>query len=77
LKAAERIKGVHGVTIGKCDATANEIDGVDIKGYPTIKFYPGDDKAHPVSFEGDRNADGIVSWLRENAKNAVWPSEDL
>jgi len=77
LKAAEKIKDIKGVTIAKCDATANEIDGVEIKGYPTIKFYPGGDKAHPVSFEGERNADGIVKWLKEHAKHAEWGHEEL
>jgi len=77
LKAAEQLKAVHGLTIAKVDATANEIESVDIKGYPTIKFYPGDDKQHPVDFDGGRDADGIVTWLKENAKHAVWGTEDL
>jgi len=45
------LKHVKGLTIAKCDATANEIDGVEIKGYPTIKFYPGDKKHNPVDFD--------------------------
>jgi len=77
LKAAERLKSVHGLTIAKCDSTANEIDGIDIKGYPTIKFFAGDNKGHPTDFDGGRNEQGIVDWLKEHAKSAQWPSEDL
>ena len=31
--------------IAKIDATANDVDGVDIEGFPTIKFWRADSKA--------------------------------
>jgi len=77
LQAAEKLKGIKNLVLAKCDATANEIDSVDIRGYPTIKFYHGDDKQNPVEFDGDRDAEGIVEWLKENAKSADWGHEDL
>ena len=38
------------------DATANEIDvnGVDIKGFPTIMLFPSGKKEKPISFDKAR-----------------------
>jgi len=74
LKAAERLKDIKGVVLAKVDATGNEIEGVSVQGYPTIKFYPAHNKGSPVDFDGERNADGIVKWLKEHAKHAEWSS---
>jgi protein disulfide-isomerase A1 len=65
--AAETLKNNKNVVITKIDSTANEVDGVEIKGFPTLKFYPGNDKANPVDYEGERTAAGIISWLKEHA----------
>ena len=37
---AAELKDVKGLVIAKIDATANEIDGVSVNGFPTIKFFP-------------------------------------
>ena len=64
---ASDLKDVAGLTIAKMDATANEVDGVDIRGYPTLKFYHRGSKNSPVDYDGDRNADGFKNWLKENS----------
>jgi len=65
---AESLKDVPHLTIAKMDATANEVDGVDVKGYPTLKFYPHDNKKSPKDYDGDREkADGIKEWLKTNS----------
>jgi len=46
------------------DATANEIDGLNIGGYPTIKWY-GADKSHPIDFEGERDYDDMKDFIEE------------
>lgn len=61
------MKDVAGLTIGKFDATANEVDGVDIKGYPTLLFYPKGGKGSPISFDGERDAEGIKNFLKEKS----------
>jgi protein disulfide-isomerase A1 len=43
-KLAQDLKNVKGLLIARIDATANDVDGVVIRGYPTIKFYSKDDK---------------------------------
>jgi len=65
---AEELKDVPHLTIAKMDATANEVDGVDVKGYPTLKFYPKDNKKSPIDYDGDRDkADGIKEWLKNHS----------
>jgi len=35
------------VVIAKCDATANEIDNIGVKSFPTIRYFPANNKALP------------------------------
>lgn len=52
--------------IAKFDATANEADGVEIRGYPTLIFYPKDNKAG-VDYSGERELQNFKDWLAENS----------
>jgi len=56
--------------IAKMDATANEIDhaGVDVRGFPTIIFFPAKDKQNPIVYEGSRDVDGFTDFLKTNAQ---------
>ena len=49
------------LVIAKFDATANEAEGVEIRGYPTLIFYPKDNK-EGVKFEGERDLESIKKW---------------
>lgn len=70
-EVATELKDVPGLVISKFDATTNEVDGVEIRGYPTLKFYPKSDggKKVPVDFDGDRDAESIKAWLKDNSAN--------
>ena len=61
------LKDVKGLILGKFDATANEVDGLEIKGYPTLKFYPKGSKSSPKDYEGERDEAGIKAYLKENS----------
>lgn len=80
-KLASDFSDVKGLTIAKMDATANEVDGVDIRGYPTIKFYPKGGKAAPIDFDGGRDLEAFKTWLKEKSEavkaHAAGRSEDL
>merc|ERR1719265_2439875 len=43
-----RLKNNANVVIAKMDSTANEVnvDGLSVKGYPTLYFFKGNDKKH-------------------------------
>ncbi len=60
------------IVIAKMDSTANEIDvpGVEVKGFPTIYFFKGSDKANPVKYEEGRELDSFLSFLENNAHHS-------
>ena len=57
---------VKDLVIAKFDATANEVEGVSIRGYPTLRFYPKDNKAG-VEYDGDRDLEAFKDWLNANS----------
>ena len=65
---AEKYKDVSTLTIAKMDATANEIDvdGVQVRGFPTLYFFPGNNKANPVKYDDGREMDDLVKFLETN-----------
>lgn len=65
---AEDLKDVKGLRIAKFDATANEVEGLDIKGYPTLKFYHKGKKDAPVDFDGGRELENFKEWLKEHSE---------
>lgn len=49
------MKAHPSIVIAKCDSTANEIAGLNIKGFPTIKWFPANNKALPgVEYKSGR-----------------------
>ena len=62
----EAFKDNANIVIAKFDATTNEADGVNIRGYPTLKFYPKDNKAG-VDYSGERDLESFKKYLNENA----------
>jgi len=67
---AENFADVKSILIAKMDATENEVDhaGVDVKGFPTILFFPAHDKQNPVVYEGARDVEGLTEFLKKNAQ---------
>jgi len=63
----EAYKDVKDLVIAKFDATANEADGVEIRGYPTLIFYPKD-KKEGVDYSGERELKDFKKWLSENSE---------
>lgn len=63
---ADSVADIPDLVIGKFDATANEAAGVAIRGYPTLKFYPKDNK-EGVDYNGERDLESFKKWLSENS----------
>jgi protein disulfide-isomerase A1 len=62
------VSEIDSLVISKFDATANEVDGIAIRGYPTLRFYPKDNKAG-VEYEGDRDLEGLKDWLSKHSSS--------
>ncbi len=77
-EVGKRLKANTNLVIAKIDSTANEIDvpNVSVKGFPTLIFFKGNDKSHPIKYEGGREADDFVNYLKANAHNAVSHDHD-
>jgi len=65
-KLGESFASTPSIVIAKVDATENDTP-VDIRGFPTLMFYPANDKANPLTYEGDRTEQAMAAFVRENA----------
>jgi protein disulfide-isomerase A1 len=65
---ATKLKDISGVVLGKMDATANEVEGLSISGFPTLKYYPRGNKKSPVDYNGERTEEGFIDFLKKNSK---------
>ena len=63
---AEDVKDIDDLVIAKFDATANEVPGLEIRGYPTLKYYPKNNKAG-VDYSGEREIEDFKKYLSENS----------
>jgi protein disulfide-isomerase A1 len=59
--------GNQNIVLAEMDATANEVKGVEIKSYPTIKFYGKKSKTSPIEYKEDRSEIGLTKFLQENS----------
>lgn len=65
-KLASEHKSNPNLIIAKMDSTTNEAKGVSIKGFPTLKFYPSNNKK-PIDYDGDRNFEGLSKFIKEKS----------
>lgn len=66
-QVAQKMENVKSVVVAKIDATANDVEGVEVDGFPTIKFWRADKKDAPIDYDGDRDVDSFIAWLEEKA----------
>lgn len=57
--------------IAEVDSTLNDIQDVEIEGFPTIVLYPAGKNAEPVVFSSQRELTNFITFLEENAGNKV------
>lgn len=63
---AENFKDIPDLVIAKFDATVNEVKGLNIKGYPTLKWYPRGDKTG-VTYEEGRELPDFISFIEKES----------
>ncbi len=70
---AKKVKaGNPNLIIAKCDSTANDVEGHDIQGFPTLKFFKKDSKT-AIDYEGENDLSGLTDFLQQNIKDFVRP----
>jgi len=75
---AKNLKHNKNLVIAKVDSTANEVESVHIKGFPTIKFFKGGKDKTPIDFDGDRTVEGFTKWLETHVHTPLeGPKTDL
>ena len=62
----ELYKDNENLVVAKFDATVNEAEGVEVRGYPTLIWYPKDNKAG-VTYEGERELKDFQKFFEENS----------
>eukprot|EP00929_Paragymnodinium_shiwhaense_P078620 TRINITY_DN40773_c0_g1_i1.p1 TRINITY_DN40773_c0_g1~~TRINITY_DN40773_c0_g1_i1.p1 ORF type:complete len:510 (+),score=101.76 TRINITY_DN40773_c0_g1_i1:62-1531(+) len=67
---ARKLEGVNTLVIAKIDATANDVEGVEVEGFPTLKLFRADKKDDPLDYDGDRDVDSFVTWLEDKVSLA-------
>lgn len=64
---AKKLRHVRSLRIMKMDATRNEVEGMQIMGFPTIVLFPaGTSPKRQVMYHGSRQPEDMVHWLHEN-----------
>ena len=65
---AESFKNERAVLIAEIDATLNEVEGMEIHGFPTIYFYPaGKDAKKGILYEGKRTLEAMREFVEKHA----------
>lgn len=69
---AEQLAKEDSVVIAKMDATANDYPAhFPVQGYPSIFWVPADNKNAPKKYDGDRETDAMLKFVKENAKSEL------
>jgi hypothetical protein len=65
------------VVIAKIDMTKNQLTSPEVKGFPTIYYYP--QTGEPVTYDGGRNLQDLKDYLIKNsaAYRSAFPKEKL
>ena len=64
---AAEVEEIDDLVIAKMNYVSNEVVGLHVRQYPTIKFYPKDNKQNPISYEADKTLTDFKNWLHENS----------
>ncbi|KAL9986344.1 hypothetical protein ACROYT_G000482 [Oculina patagonica] len=66
----EKLADVKDIVIAKMDATANDVPSpFEVQGFPTLYFAPMKGKKTPKKYNGGRDVDSFVEYLKREATN--------
>jgi len=65
-------KDTPSIVVAKVDATANDISKkLGVRGFPTIKLFPANNKESPIEYKGDRSLNDLIKFINDNASVKV------
>ncbi|KAA8541790.1 hypothetical protein F0562_022942 [Nyssa sinensis] len=67
-KLAKHFKGLDNLIFARIDASANEHPKLQIDDYPTLLFYPADDKSNPIKFPTKSSLKDLAALINKNLK---------
>ena len=66
--AATALSNNPNVILGNFDGTLNEVEEIQIQGYPTLLWYGKDKSVKPLTFDGGRDKTGILDWIKDHSE---------
>jgi len=68
----EKLKDVKDVVIAKMDATANDVPPqYEVQGFPTLYWAPMGSKNSPKKYQGGREVENFIDYIKKEATNPV------
>merc|ERR1712018_402461 len=74
-KLGEEFKDQDDVVIAKSDAAANEFDGVEVSGFPTLKYFPKGARKM-IDYSGGRDFDSLKKFVENEGADAPADAEE-
>lgn len=76
-RVAQIVAKRSSLVLGKIDATLNELDGINLSGYPTLLLFRAGSKQQPLLYDGDRSESDMLIWLARNAQHSKLNAKEL
>jgi len=67
---AKKVEGISTLVIARIDATANDVEGIDVEGFPTIKFWRAGNKEERLDYDADRDLESFITWLEDKVTHS-------
>ncbi|XP_053413709.1 protein disulfide-isomerase A2 [Nycticebus coucang] len=73
---AEKYKEHEDIIIAELDATANELEGLPVHGFPTLKYFPAGPGKKVIEYKSTRDLETLSKFLDNGGKLPVEPTEE-
>nr|XP_012593253.2 protein disulfide-isomerase A2 [Microcebus murinus] len=73
---AEKYKDHEDIVIAELDATANELEGLAVRGFPTLKYFPAGPGRKVTEYKGPRDLETLSKFLDHGGELPTEPTEE-